>query len=510
MENINKRIDMIKTIDKKNDIIAKNLKLIDNVFLNKLYRNYLLAQRKNRYNNNNKLKYHKTEKKKLAEKIIINRVVKNIPPYLLQYYNDFEFKKYANQLIVSEIKKKKKAKKQSSSQKSKGKIYSRNESGSSKMNKICNNQNNTYNDGNTLKMFDSEEDKNTNNNNNLINHKKYYLSNSFRKNSANIYRNHYTTIYDNLAKETQDNNKVNNNHSYYDKIYTTMSSKNNKYISSIFNTNNSVNNITDDESHVKPLSSNNLNQTNYNIESKIKYIKDYKNIKKSKKLVLNISNSNEKSEKKFDSRILLSSDRRNVFNLPKRKIKNEIVLKSLSPKEVLITNRASNILNNLNEIKMEIKSDKKNTTTNIKQMINTVKKDKNKDTQYIRNEVQKNKFYDYFMKNKKEMEKKQNDIFKILRKSFNTERIKRTSNELSFIKTLNHICQQEKHFDSVVKHVYRQNYWLRLNKNKKIAENMKNRINKMNAHYVQLNTLVTKINKLQIKHSKDKHLYNEK
>ena len=326
MGNINKRIDMITTIDKKNDIIAKNLKLIDNVFLNKLYRNYLLAQRKNRYNNNNKLKYHKTEKKKLAEKIIINRVVKNIPPYLLQYYNDFEFKKYANQLIISSIKKKNKANKSCSSQKNKMKIISRNQISSCKINNNLSNQNSTYNDGITLKLFDSEEDKIINNNNNIINNQKYCLSNSSRKHSANTFRNNYITIKDSIIKENHDNYK----NLYCNRIYTTMSSKNNKYISSIFNTNNSVNNITEDESNIKPLSSNNLNHTNINIESKVNYIKDYKNIKKSKKLVLNISHSNEKIEKKFDSKILLSNDRKNMFNmfnLPKKKIKNELILK---------------------------------------------------------------------------------------------------------------------------------------------------------------------------------------
>jgi hypothetical protein len=389
------------------------------------------------------------------------------------------------------------------------KIISRNQISSCKINNNLSNQNSTYNDGITLKLFDSEEDKKINNNNYIINNKKYCLSNSYRKNSTNTFRNNYISIKDNIIKENHDNNK----NLYCNKIYTTMSSKNNKFTSSIFNTNNSVNNITDDESHIKPLSSNNLNHTNINIESKeskVNYIKDYKNIKKSKKLVLNISHSNEKIEKKFDSKILLSNDRKNMFNLPKKKIKAEIFLRSLSPKEILINDKASNILSNLNEIKMEIKTEKKNNnTTNIKHMINTIKQQKNKDTEYIKNEVKKNKFYEYFMKNKKEIGKT-NEIFKILRNSFNTERIKRNSNELSFIKTLNHICEQEKHFDSVVKHVYRQNYWLRLSKNKKIAENMKNRINKINAHYVQLNTLVTKINKLQNKHNRELNNNNKK
>ena len=48
METKKKRIDLIRNINKKKNIIAKNTKLIDNLFLNKLYRNYLLSQRKKR------------------------------------------------------------------------------------------------------------------------------------------------------------------------------------------------------------------------------------------------------------------------------------------------------------------------------------------------------------------------------------------------------------------------------------------------------------------------------
>lgn len=499
MEIKNKRIDLIKNIDKKNNIIAKNTKLIDNLFLNKLYRNYLIAHKKKKHYTNFELIFQKPEKKKLAEKIIISRVIKNIPPNLLQYFNEFEFKKYANQLIISVINKRKKNK-SFTSQKNKGKIHSRNQSCSYRLNiNNFNYTNNTYNDGNKIKIFDSEEDKKNNNINNKINQKKYYLSSS-RKNSVNIYRNKYITICDNTTKETQENNKMNNNYSYYyDKLYSTMSSKNNKYKSSIFNTNNSVNNLIDDDTRVKPKSSRNLNHTNYNIDTKINYITDYKNLKVNKS-ILNISNNNDKKEKKNDSKILLSNDRRNLFNLPKKKIKTELLINSLAPEEINIADKASNILNNLKEIKMEIKTEKNDTPKNIKHMIYTIKKERNKDVQYLKNEVKKNKFYEYYIENKKYMENKK-DVFKVLRNSFNTERTKRNSNEISFIKTLNNICQQEKYFDSVVKHVYRHNYWLRLNKNKKNAENIKYRINKINEKRLELNILLSKINKLNKKNN---------
>ena len=104
------------------------------------------------------------------------------------------------------------------------------------------------------------------------------------------------------------------------------------------------------------------------------------------------------------------------------------------------------------------------------------------------------------MKNKKYMENKK-EIFNILRNSFNKERTKRNANENTFIKTLNNICDEEKHFDNIVKQVYKQNYWLRLNKNKKNAENIKNRIDSINSKNIKVNTLISKINKLNIKHN---------
>ena len=105
-------------------------------------------------------------------------------------------------------------------------------------------------------------------------------------------------------------------------------------------------------------------------------------------------------------------------------------------------------------------------------MILQIKKDKNKDALYLKNEVEKTKSYEYYINNKKQMERKK-DIFKVLRNSFNTEKTKRNANENTFIKTLYNICKEEKHFVQVEKQVYKQNYWLRLNRNKKNPENIK-------------------------------------
>ena len=73
---------------------------------------------------------------------------------------------------------------------------------------------------------------------------------------------------------------------------------------------------------------------------------------------------------------------------------------------------------------------------------------------------------------------------------------------MSEIKTLNIICEEEKYFESVVKQVYKQNYWLRLNKNRKNAKDIKNRIDSINSKQILLNMIINKINKSNIKNKK--------
>ena len=475
MEIKKKKIDIIKHIDKKSNIIMKNIKLIDNLFLNKLYRNYLLSHKKKKNHQNIfEILSEKPEKKKLVEKIIISGVIKKIPPYLLQYYSEYEFKNFANKLISSSSKKNKKQNNSYSIHKNKTKIYSRNKSCSYRTNNNnLTNKNNTYNDENKINIF---KIKNTNTN-----------------------------------KDPYENNKLVQNNNLYmnnNKLYFAVSSKNNNFKTSIFNTNNSINNLTDDDAttNTKQKSSNNLANThnnNENIKSNNIYNYNYSKKKnRPNKLLLNVSNSNEKSEKKYNSRLLLENNisyvKNNLFNLPKKKIKTDLLISSLSPEEILITDKASNIINNLNEIKKEIKTERNETPKNIKHMILKIKKNKNNDALYLKNEVEKTKSYEYYIKNKKQLERKKN-VFKVLRNSFNTERTKRNANENTFIKTLYHICDEEKHFDKVEKQVYKQNYWLRLNRNKKNAEDIKNRIIKINDNQNLLNHLMSKINKLNNK-----------
>ena len=519
MEIKKKKIDIIRNIDKKNNIIKRDVKLIDNLFLNKLYRNYILSHRKKKRPNLLELIKDKPVNKKMAEKMIINTIVKKIPPNLLQYFNQFEFKNYAKKLILSSSKKPKSNKSSSPHKTAKRKINSRNKSSSYRLSTFNSNyDNDTYNDGENNNIFEMGNnrrifDKKINN------QKQYILKCSTRKHSANILRNNYISINDNATKETKEtfDNKTSNNSVNFNinnKIFNTMSSKNNIINYHIFNTNKSENNLTDDITIIKPKSSNNLfksNYDNYNTynheNNKSNIINNYNYVKKDniqKKLFLNLSNSNEKTEKKFDSRVLLDNNintiKNNLFNLPKKRQKTELLLSSFSPEEKIIMERVSNISHNLNEIKRELKTERIQTPKNIKYMINRLNKERKKDVEFLKKEVSKSKCYEYFIKNKKYMENKK-EIFNILRNSFNKERTKRSANENTFIKTLNNICEEEKHFDNIVKQVYKQNYWLRLNKNKKNAENIKNRIDSINSKSIKVNILISKINKLNIKHN---------
>ena len=513
-----KKIDIIKNIDKKNNIISKNIKLIDNLFLNKLYRKYLLSQKKKKNHQNIfEILSEKPEKKKFLEKIIINGIMENIPPYLLGYYNEFDFKKFANKLILSSSKKKKKQNNSYSLQKNKNKIYSRNKSSTYRLNNYNLNKinNNTYNDDNKINRFIIKNSKNLSYKKEDNNQNKILLSN--RKYSSNILRYNYISLIENTKKESNENkelvqssifNNNNNNNTYKNKYKLCIPKSSNNLKLSILNTNRSINNLTyDDTNLIRPQSSSNLGYIiNSNENKKSNNINNHKNSKKNNipnKLFLNISNSNEKIEKKYNSRILLENNdnyiKNNLLYLPKKKIKPEILL---NPEEKLITDKASNIMNNLYEIKNEIKTERLETPKNIKHMILIIKNDKNKEAQYLKNEVEKTKSYEYYIKNKKQMERKK-DIFKILRNSFNTERTKRNTNENTFIKTLYNICNEEKHFDQVEKQVYKQNYWLRLNRNKKNAEDIKNRIDKINDKQILLNNLISKIKKINKKCNKE-------
>ena len=495
MEIKKRKIDIIKNIDKKKNIIAKNTKLIDNLFINKLYRNYLLSQRKKRNFHIFDLISKKPGNNKLVEKMIIDNVMKNIPQNLRQYFSDFEFKKFAHHLILSNSKKNNKINKSVTSvSKNKIKIKSRNKSSTNRLNKYnLKSENNTFNDNNKIDLLLKKDKDNNLSEDKTINKKKKFIIAYSRKNSSNILRYNNTTLNDNQTiKEIYENK--------YNKLYNTMSSKNNTNINSIFNSNNSINNLTEEESSKEPISSLNLSKAILTEVKNSNNIYNYNFLKKeNKKIFLNLKKNDEQREKKYASKLLLDNNpnfnKRNLLNVPKKKFNTELILNSLSPKEIFIVENASNISNNLHEIKNELKSERKETPKNLKHMILKIKKEKNKDITFLRKEVNRNKYYEFFMRNKNQMERKKN-IFKLLRNSFNSERKRRKANENSFIKILNNICDEEKRFDSVVKQVYKQNYWLRLNNNKKSAIDIKNRIAKINEKGIILNTLLNKINKL--------------
>ena len=99
MEKKNKRVDIIKNIDKKNNIISSNIRIIDNLFIDKLIESYILTNKKIKIKNQtNYEKIFKNSKKnkKSNQKLIINGIVKKIPPSLLQYFDKYEIKQYAN------------------------------------------------------------------------------------------------------------------------------------------------------------------------------------------------------------------------------------------------------------------------------------------------------------------------------------------------------------------------------------------------------------------------------
>ena len=495
-----KKIDIIRKINKNKNIITENTKLIDNLFMNQLFLKYILSHRKKQRKTLLDMIKEKPENKKIVEKIIINRLLKKIPRDLVQYFSDFELKKYADNLITSSSKKKKtKNKPLSSFPKNKTK-YSRNVSNN------LNYENTTYNEENKTYIFNFENRKDLFGK--KISQKKIFNSNlnsnSSRGYSAYILRNNNNNININetKAKGTFDNKIINNNiFNNNKKLYFTVSSKNNN---SIFNTNNSINIMTNDSSIIKPKSSNNLKTFINNTEiSKSNNIISYNYMKKEnntkKKILLNLSKNS--IEKNYNSRVLTENNinnlKANFFFIPKKRDKFEFNL--LSPKEKVIIQNASNITHNLKEIKREIKIErKKKPNKSIKYMIGKIKKDKKSlETKFLFNEVHKKKNYDFYMNNKKYMEEK-SEVFKILRNSFVTERTRKNTHEISFIKTLNNICDEEKHFDFIVSQVYNQNYMLRLDKNKKTAEKVKKIKDKMDSRHLLLNKIINKINKFNI------------
>ena len=509
----NKRIDIIKLIDKKNSFINKNAGIITNLFSKELYSSYVLSHKKKNIIPDYGTIIKNIKKSKSIEKYIIKDITKNIPINFLQYFSEYEFQRFANQLVKSFYKSNDKLKVIKIYNILKNNSTSRNKSFCPKITDNTNysNTKSNENDFNTIK-YDGERNLLKSRISHHINEKKKkknIIENISRKHSANIY--HRLTIKNNKNDEINEDyidddceNKIKN---------LTLSTKKFKYRDLILKSTNKF--VSEDDKNGKKNSNNKDIENLYfnNENNNFRTLYDYNHTRKPEikyKLLLRL-NSDEKPEKKIFSSIKANHIKKNKkISLPKtKKIKTELILNSFSPKELLITNKTSNILCDLKEIKKEIKdsiksnSTSKSMNTNILYFTGYNKKERFKDLKFFKSELKKNKRYRFYMKNKKFIETKKNNTFNGLRYSFNTsEKTRANLNEKNFIKTLNHLCDKEKQLERKIDNIYKQNYWLRISKNKKMEKNNKNRIDKMNEKTILFNSLLSRMNYL----SKNNHI----
>jgi len=514
MNRRNKRIDIIKLIDKKNNFINKNAGIITNIFSKELYSSYVLShKRKNIIPDYDKI-IKNLKKSKSIEKYIIKDVTKNIPLNLLQYFSEYEFQRFANQLVKSFYKNNDKIKML--------KIYSILKNNSTSRNKLLmpkiTDNSNSYNtignekDLNTIK-YDGEKNLLKSRLNHYIDNKnksKCVIRNISRKNSANIFS--HLTIKSHKTDEINEDNIDDDYENKKKKKKLTLSTRKYNHRDLILKSYNKFAS-EDDKNNGKNSINKDIENLYFNTENNnFNTIYDYNHSKKPEKkynLILRL-NSDEKPEKKIYSSIKKNSVKKNKkISIPKaNKVKTELILNSLSPKELLITNKTSNILCNLKEIKKEIKDAIKSNSTSKSMNTNALyftgynKKEKYKDLKFFKNEYTKNKRFRFYMKNEKLIERKKNNTFNGLRSSFNTsEKTRANLNERHFIKTLNHLCDKEKQLERKIDDIYKQNYWLRISKNKKMEKNNKNRIDKMNQKTIIFNSILQKMSQI----SKDNH-----
>jgi hypothetical protein len=514
MNKRNKRIDIIRLIDKKNNFINKNAGIISNLFSKELYSSYVLSyKKKNTIPDYDKI-IKNIKKSKSIEKYIIKDVTKNIPINLLQYFSEYEFKRFANQLVKSFYKNNDKLKVIKMYDILKNNSTSRTKSLSPKVTDNSNYSNtiNNENELNTIK-YDGERNLLKSRISHHINNKiknRYIIENISRKHSANICSH--------LTIKGIKNDEINENiDDEYEKKYKnlTLSTKKfkNRNRNLILKSTNKYASEDDKNSKMNSINKD-IENLYFNTENNnFRTIYDYNYTRKpeiNNKLLLKLNND-EKPEKKIYSSMKTNYIKKNKrIRLPKAKnLKTELILNSFSPKELLITKKTSNILCNLKEIKKEIKdtiksnSTSKSLNSNILYFTGYNKKEKFKDLKYFNNELKKSKRYQFYLKNEKLIEKKKNNTFNGLRYSFNTsEKTRANLNERNFIKTLNHLCVKEKQFEKKIDNIYKQNYWLRIDKNKKIEKNNKNRIDKMNKKTIIFNSILSKMNQL----SKNNHI----
>lgn len=494
----NKKIDLIKIIDKKNNYIHRNAKLIDNLYAKELYTSYVLSHRQKKVKPNYEKIIQDIKKNKTIEKYIIKDITKNIPPNMIQYFGQYEFQKFADKVVGTIHNNKDNVKILNFYSMIRNKLNSRNKSGYQK-----------YKKSNENKTFNKESNKTSLNNyiedekrlikkklkRNQIENKKKYLLSAPRKKSANLCN--YIAINEN-------NNEDFNNNEYY-----TMSTNHSKIRNFIINSSKkNINYLTEEDT-----TNNNLDNLYSSIDkNSLNIINDYNYIDKlnrKDKLSLDISNSSEKVKKiKYSSKKLLNNSYNYKMNqkldLYGKKINLKNRLKSSTPRENHFTGETENIINNIKEINKEINGRPDENLTdkdinNIQYFLDLRKFEKNKDKQFFIGELKENQCFDFIMKNKKQIEKK-GLALKILRNSYNiSEKNRININGKSIKKTLNTICLREKNFEELIDNIYQSNFWLRLNKSKSIQKNINETFDKIKRNRVVFNSLISKINKIKYK-----------
>ncbi len=494
----NKKIDLIKIIDKKNNYIHRNAKLIDNLYAKELYTSYVLSHRQKKVKPNYEKIIQDIKKNKTIEKYIIKDITKNIPPNMIQYFGQYEFQKFADKVVGTIHNNKDNIKILNFYSMIRNKLNSRNKSGYQK-----------YKKSNENKTFNKESNKTSLNNyiedekrlikkklkRNQIENKKKYLLSAPRKKSANLCN--YIAINEN-------NNEDFNNNEYY-----TMSTNHSKIRNFIINSSKkNINYLTEEDTN-----NNNLDNLYSSIDkNSLNIINDYNYIDKlnrKDKLSLDISNSSEKVKKiKYSSKKLLNNSYNYKMNqkldLYGKKINLKNRLKSSTPRENHFTGETENIINNIKEINKEINGRPDENLTdkdinNIQYFLDLRKFEKNKDKQFFIGELKENQCFDFIMKNKKQIEKK-GLALKILRNSYNiSEKNRININGKSIKKTLNTICLREKNFEELIDNIYQSNFWLRLNKSKSIQKNINETFDKIKRNRVVFNSLISKINKIKYK-----------
>lgn len=494
----NKKIDLIKIIDKKNNYIHRNAKLIDNLYAKELYTSYVLSHRQKKVKPNYEKIIQDIKKNKTIEKYIIKDITKNIPPNMIQYFGQYEFQKFADKVVGTIHNNKDNVKILNFYSMIRNKLNSRNKSGYQK-----------YKKSNENKTFNKESNKTSLNNyiedekrlikkklkRNQIENKKKYLLSAPRKKSANLCN--YIAINEN-------NNENFNNNEYY-----TMSTNHSKIRNFIINSSKkNINYLTEEDTN-----NNNLDNLYSSIDkNSLNIINDYNYIDKlnrKDKLSLDISNSSEKVKKiKYSSKKLLNNSYNYKMNqkldLYGKKINLKNRLKSSTPRENHFTGETENIINNIKEINKEINGRPDENLTdkdinNIQYFLDLRKFEKNKDKQFFIGELKENQCFDFIMKNKKQIEKK-GLALKILRNSYNiSEKNRININGKSIKKTLNTICLREKNFEELIDNIYQSNFWLRLNKSKSIQKNINETFDKIKRNRVVFNSLISKINKIKYK-----------